>query len=137
VKLLDLIYHHKYDHLSNIRISAWFRWKAIGSFLGLITAFLISLLISRKQNWYWVNSVFVLSISFLSGRVGAFGWRYLKIIFLKPGSFFGDYTIGDFLTNGLVMLAIGLLLFFLPGSIQFIKSGKLKKQSLKQEAEES
>src|SRR4051794_33040469 len=70
----DIVDHHKFGQLTVSEMYYDAVWSSLGQLLGLITAFLISLFISRKQNWYWVNSVIVLLISILSGRVWDFGW---------------------------------------------------------------
>jgi hypothetical protein len=112
-------------------------WSHGGNLIGLLAGFLISFMISVKQHWYWVNSLIVFLIAYLLLRFHLSGWQFLRIIFLAPGGLSKYDTIGFYLINGLVMLIIGLLLFFLPGSIHLIKSGKLRALSLKQEAEEN
>jgi hypothetical protein len=57
-------------------------------------------------------------------RFDLFGWHFLKYIFLKPGLLFKS-DIAFYLTNGLIMLAIGLLLFFMKWSVRFINGDRL------------
>jgi hypothetical protein len=95
-------------------------WISLSKPLGLLIGFLISLAITIKKHWYWVNSLIVFFVAFLLLRYNLFGWHYLSYVFLVPGSLFKEYSIGYFLVNGLLMLAIGLLLFFLRRVQQFI-----------------
>ncbi|MGZ3767060.1 MAG: hypothetical protein ACXVA2_20525 [Mucilaginibacter sp.] len=60
-------------------------------------------------------------------RFDLFGWRYLKHIFLLPGDLFNSMT-AFFIANGLVMLTIGLLLFFLKWSVKFIIGERIKEK---------
>ena len=99
-------------------------WVSLGEDAGVLTAFIISLVLSIKHRWYWLNSVIVLLVGFFLNRFDLFGWQFLKHIFLKPGLLFKSY-IGYYLTNGLIMLTIGLLLFFLKWSVRFINGERL------------
>ncbi|WP_426668741.1 hypothetical protein ACPPVU_21215 [Mucilaginibacter sp. McL0603] len=98
-------------------------WINLGGPVGFFTGFVISLLISLKNKWYWLNSVIVFVVIFLLMRYGLLGWHYLKQIFLSPGDLFKSIT-AYFLTNGLIMMAIGLCLFFMRWSIRFINGNR-------------
>ncbi|MGZ3752208.1 MAG: hypothetical protein ACXVA2_20520 [Mucilaginibacter sp.] len=39
------------------------RWSAYSGLAGLLTAFMISLLLSIRHKWYWLNSVIVLLVA--------------------------------------------------------------------------
>jgi hypothetical protein len=108
-------------HFDASKLTIFLLWNGSSKAIGLLTAFLISITIVIKKRWYWVNSLIVFSVAILLLRYNLFGWDYLKYIFLTPGSLFKEYSIGYFLTNGLVMFAIGLLLLFLKPVQQFIK----------------
>ncbi|MDB5005761.1 MAG: hypothetical protein JWP45_154 [Mucilaginibacter sp.] len=47
---------------------------------------------------------------------------------MAPGAVFKEYSIGYFLVNGLVMLTIGLLLFFLKWPMQLITHDAVAKK---------
>ena len=112
---------------SKIAIDAF--WINLSKPIGLFAGFLISLAITIKRQWYWVNSLLVFLMSILLLRYHLFGWHYLHYIFLAPGSIFKEYSVGYFLVNGLLMLTIGLLLFFLRRLQQFtIPIGVSEKQ---------
>jgi len=96
-------------------------WLSLSKPIGALACFLISLAISIKKRWYWINSLIVFLVAFLLQRFHLFGWYYLSGIFLAPGSLFKEYTIGYFLVNGLIMLALGMLFLFLGVSVKFIE----------------
>jgi hypothetical protein len=91
--------------------------------LGLILGFIISLTISKTKKWFWVNSLIVLLAAFILARQDLLGWTYLKTIFLKPGEIFSNSTM-YILTNGLVLLIIGLFVFYYEKCNNFINSKK-------------
>jgi len=95
-------------------------WISLSKPIGLLTGFLISLAITIKKHWYWVNSLIVFLLASLLLRYHLFGWNYLSYIFMALGAVFKEYSIGYFLVNGLVMLTIGLMLFFLKQVQKFI-----------------
>jgi len=118
--VMNLMNHGGRRDIDGSRLANDLMWNNLSPLIGLLTGFLVSLAIAIKKHWHWINSLIVFLIAYLLWRFDLFGWRYLKHIFLAPGSLFKDYTIGYFLVNGLVMLAIGLLLFFSRRLVQFI-----------------
>jgi hypothetical protein len=105
------------------RIATEALWINLSGPLGLLTGFIISLLVSLKHKWYWLNSVIVFVVMILLKRFKLLGWYYLKQIVLEPGYLFKSPT-ARFLANGLIMLAIGLSLFFMKWSIRFINRNR-------------
>lgn len=97
-------------------------WNGIGKTPGLLIAFIISLIISIRKKWFWFNSFIVLMLMYILSWFGLTGWKYLKRIFLKPGDFFENTTF-EFLINGLILLTLGLLTFFLHHTNKFIVTG--------------
>jgi hypothetical protein len=90
---------------------------------GLLAGFVLSLLLSFKHKWFWVNSVIVLLVTFGLFSIDRFYFNYLRPTFQAPGKLFkADWAC--ILANGLTMLAIGLLLFFLKRVIKFIDGKK-------------
>ncbi len=87
--------------------------------IGLIIAFLISLSLSIKKRWFWLNSLIMFLLTFFLYRFDLLGWKYFSIVFLSFGQLF-DNTFLEFLINGSIMLTIGILFFFLKISIDFI-----------------
>ena len=115
-------------HFNASDLSIDLLWINLSKPSGLLTGFLISLAITIKKHWYWVNSLIVFLTASLLLRYHLFGWYYLSYIFQAPGSIFKAYSIGYFLVNGLIMLTIGLLLFFLKWPVQFISPNKNSKK---------
>jgi hypothetical protein len=99
-------------------------WLGLSKYIGLLTGFLISLAICIKRHWFWLNSLIVFLVAFLLSRFYLFGWRYLKHIFLAPGSLFKENSFRYFLVNGLIMLIIGLVLFFLSYWAKFMTGNR-------------
>ena len=129
---MDLLNHLKnnkmdVEWMSKNYNAAWIvqigRWSILIGYIGLLTGFLISLIISIKQHWYWLNSLIVFIVTFVLIRFGIFNWKYVYYIFQFAEIPFKRTNPWCYFTNGLVMLSIGLLLFFLKTSNKFIKSG--------------
>lgn len=97
-------------------------WANLSYIIGLLAALIISLIVSYKKHWYWLNSLLAYGFVFELRRFHLSGWQYLRAIFLTPGKLFSDDTQLYYLANGLVMLILGLLLFFSKISIHFISS---------------
>ena len=100
------------------------KWTGTSGFIGLLVAFIISLIISFRRHWFWVNSLFAFIVTYLLYRFDLLGWTFLKKIFWYPGQLFRKSTI-EFLLNGIILLTIGLLIFFLKRPNQFIEKNKI------------
>jgi hypothetical protein len=113
-----IIHHSNTTSLGSESISYAFLWMALGGYIGILTPLAISLFISKYRHWYWVNSLLAFLLAYLLCRFD-FAWHYLKNIFLTPGDLFHT-LMWQLITNGSIMLAIGLLLLFLNGVVRFI-----------------
>lgn len=102
------------------RMNNFFMVTGISKFIGLLVAFIISLSISFYKKWFWLNSVLVLLITYTFFRLDFLLWDYLKVIFRFIGGFMPNITL-DFLVDGLIMLFLGLLIFFSKKINQIIK----------------
>jgi hypothetical protein len=128
--LIDIYRHSNKGNLekalieNNINASdlAYFYfWTRFGNTIGLLVAFIISLTISIRRKWFWFNSFIVLTTLYVLSRFDLLGWTYLKYIFLRPGTVFKSTTF-EYLTNGIILLVLGLLTFFLTKTTKFIES---------------
>ncbi|HVW14544.1 MAG TPA: hypothetical protein VHB54_11990 [Mucilaginibacter sp.] len=89
----------------------------------------LSLTISIRKKWYWVNAIFVFVVAFsllvlwrlLKIKIGP--WTYMRYIFRMPGYFFRG-TMWYFITDGSVLLFIGLILIFWKRIVVFINGVK-------------
>lgn len=99
-------------------------WTSVSGFLGLLVAFIISLTISIKRHWFWVNALLAFILTYILYRFNLLGWTYLKQIFLYVGQKFNNSAI-EFLFNGIILLIIGFLIFFLRRPNRFIENNKL------------
>lgn len=105
------------------RMSDFFMITGVSKFIGLLVAFIISFSISIYRKWFWLNSVLALLIAFLLFKLDLLLWDYLRIVFRFTGGFMPNVIL-DFLFDGLVMLFLGLLLFFYKKSTQIINYKK-------------
>ena len=99
-------------------------WTSVSGFIGLLAAFIISLTISIKRHWFWINALLAFILTYILYRFDLLGWKFLKQIFWYLGQQFNNPTI-EFLFNGIILLTIGFLIFFLRRPNQFIENKKL------------
>jgi hypothetical protein len=105
-------------------ITYFLLWTSVSRLIGLLVAFIISLIISFKRHWFWINALIAFILTYILYRFDLLGWIYLKPFFLYLGQKFSNSTV-EFLVNGIILLTIGLLIFFLQRSNPFIKNKKL------------
>ena len=131
IKIVEIARHANLDFdeaVKNNKLTAsnltyFVLWTSISGTIGLLVAFLISLIISIKRRWFWVNSLIVFFTIYLLMWVTDFGWSYLRKYFWAPGQLYSNTTT-EFIINGILLIGIGLLLFFANWSNQFIKQNK-------------
>jgi hypothetical protein len=102
-------------------------WTSISGQVGLLVAFIISMTISIKRHWFWINSFIAFIVIYFPYKFDLLGWTYLKRIFWYIGQRFNNST-SEFLFNGIVLLVIGLLIFFLKRLIRFIENNNSAKE---------
>ena len=95
-------------------------WTSIAGFVGLLIAFFISLAVSIKRHWFWVNSLIAFIIMYLLYRLNVLGWEYMKGLFWFIGKMFNNVIL-EFLINGIILLIVGLLFFFSKKPGKFIE----------------
>ena len=100
-------------------------WTSTSGFIGLLIAFIISLTISIKRHWFWINALIAFILTYFLYRFNLLGWNYLKQFFWYLGQKFNNST-AEFLFNGIILLTIGLLFFLLKRPNQFIENNKLE-----------
>lgn len=111
------------DHgVSASELTNFILWNNYGNAIGFLVAFGISLTITIRRNWYWFNAVLVFVLVYVLAWFNLPGWNYWRPLFLLPGKIFSN-TTAEFLANGLLLLAVGLLTFFLPVINRFIERG--------------
>ncbi len=91
---------------------------------GMVVGFIISLVISIRQHWFWVNSLIALLLFCIPVNLGFLSRKSLTKIFWIPGQLFSDTTV-EFLANGIILLAIGLIIFFWKRPKRFIENNNL------------
>jgi hypothetical protein len=99
-------------------------YLTLGENIGLIIAYLLSWQVSKKYDWFWLNSVVVLVVAFALNYFNFLGWDYLKSYFLYPGHLvFAINSQASLITDVIVLSGIGSLLIFLKPIINFIDRG--------------
>jgi len=133
-------HHHFSKHMTDnefrsINVNDWKRILNDGMIINivpvasLLITLILSLTISIRKKWFWVNAVFVFFVAFSLlilwrvFKIEITPWTLLGYIFRAPGYFFKG-TIWYFIINGSVLLAIGLALFFWKKIIRFIDGAK-------------
>jgi MFS family permease len=96
-------------------------WTGVSGFIGMLIAFIISLIITKKHSWYWGNSLIVFIVAYILYRFGLFGWGYFKLIFWSPGEKLIHSISLEFIINSIILLGIGLFIFFSKYSNRFIE----------------
>ena len=98
-------------------------YSTIGSIAGLLVGFTISLIISIKRKWPWLNSVLALLSIFILGRLGISESYFLRAIFLFPGIILKSITL-TVIINASILLLFGCLLFFVSNLNKSIELNK-------------
>lgn len=99
-------------------LSLFLIWKTFAGAIGWLTAFFISLVLSIKRGWFWLNSLLSLAFALMLLRIHL--WEYVKTVFYFPGRLASNLSI-EFLINGVLLLSIGLLIFFSQAINRFIR----------------
>lgn len=130
-KIVDIARHENLDFdealkqnkLTTLDLTYFVLWTSNSGTIGLLVAFIISLIISIKHRWFWVNSFIVLLTIFFLIRITDFGWGYLRKYFWALGQLFSNTTT-ELIINGILLMGIGLLIFFANWTNQFIRQKK-------------
>jgi len=126
---------NNYRNLDAVRITMIPFHAAMIGLIGILCSFVLSISLSLKYKWLWANSVIVLLVTLMLFCLDRFYYGYLRHVFHFPGRFFNS-DWASILANSSVMLAIGLLLFFLKRMIKFIDGDNpVRKQGREQSFE--
>jgi len=94
-------------------------WMQIGSTVGLIIAFLVSLFISTRRKISWINSVAVLIIAYIVVWLIKIRFGMVDVIVNSTNPLLENIAL-DLLFAGLISLAAGSYFFFSSGLNQSI-----------------
>ena len=98
---------------NGIEFLNFYYYSTVGSIIGFFTGFLISLLLSIKQKWAWLNSILSLAISYILSWIGLIKSYFLKSIVLFPGIIFKNNISLTISINASILLFLGIFAFFL------------------------
>ena len=88
-------------------------WINISVPIALLIAFIISVILTRKNKGFWQNSLIVLLIAILFNRLVFLDNKVIRIIFFSFGDLFSKVGLQyKFLANGVVLTLIGTFIFF-------------------------
>jgi hypothetical protein len=96
-------------------------WKSLSMSIGLLVAFAVSLGVSLRQRWLWLNSLIVFLIGFFLFRLVWLGTDIIGSLTVKLGQLLNNIHL-EFIVSGGILFTIGLLLFLSPKSRQFISA---------------
>lgn len=92
-------------------------------FAGLIISFIVSLFICIRKKWFWLNALIVFLLSILLYK---FYWEFWNMA--RPFAWFigekMESIFLQFLINGIMLLGIGLFIFFSKWNNKFIQRNK-------------
>lgn len=89
--------------------------------IGLLVAFVISIVIAIKRRWLWLNSFIAFVITYFLYRLNIPPWKIVAPIFRYPGQIITGSVKLEFIINGIIPLAIGMLIFLSKYSKRFIE----------------
>jgi hypothetical protein len=98
-------------------------WLSIAGFIGLLFAFIVSVVVSVRRRWFWVNALIVSVAIYFLYVFRLLGWEYVGYVFGFPGSLLNN-TAARCLTTGVILLTIGLLILFSKRTEQFVGNNK-------------
>ena len=134
IKLINILQHSNEHSLSKdlsdngIKSSEFVNtmiWINVSGFFGLLAAGSISLVISIRQHWLWVNTLIAIILIYIFERFNFLGWRYLVRSVWYLGRTLNNSTAA-FLFIGIILLVIGILMFSLKRTIRFIENHRME-----------
>ena len=93
----------------------------IATFVGLLIAFIISLVMATRKKIWWSNSLLIFIIAFSLHRFDFFGWQYVKYIFIYILGWIDNLAL-YYTICGTLLLSLALLLMFSKTTNRFIAS---------------
>jgi hypothetical protein len=94
----------------------------VSGILGSLAAFIISMKISLKRGWFWVNPVIILTATYILSKFTSLTARLPKPIHGLISLATGD-PILETAIYGVLLLAVGTFIFFYPRLNRFIEKG--------------
>lgn len=126
--LIEAYYNYGTEFLDHIngnigeRIASFFYGTLFSHLAAFIISFIISFAISKRKNIYWMNSVFVLIISFILNYLGFLQLEFIKFSGNAVGNLFVSFGLKYVIViNCVVLLTLGLVVYFNKWSMRFIQ----------------
>jgi hypothetical protein len=103
-------------------------WTNVGETIGLLIGFLVSLFISLRSNWFWVNSLIVLVLTYCLWRGGLLGLNFLNdIYYLKAWDSIHIKWLLIIIAS--IFLFFGIITFFNREIFRFISKSRATRKS--------
>ncbi len=103
-------------------------WTNVGETIGLLIGFLLSLYISLRANWFWVNSLIVLVLTYCLSWGGLLGLSFLgDIYYLKAWDSIHIKWLLIIIAS--IFLFFGVITFFNRESFRFISKSRETRES--------
>jgi len=128
---MDLIINHDtqsvFDELAKRNIAPSEVWRLFALYplysglVGLVLAFVASFIISKKNGWFWGNSLIVFIAALLLFFFEHIGWNIAWRFLSFPGRKIANSIKVEFIINSILFLGIGLFIFLSGFSKRFIE----------------
>ena len=99
-------------------------WINVSGFFGLLIAGSISLAISIRRHWLWVNTLIAFIMIYIFNRLNFLGWHNLMRLVWYLCRTLNNSTF-VFLFIGIIFLISGILMFSLKRTIRFIENYRM------------
>ena len=106
---------------SSDEIFNYILWTSIGGAIGIFISFIISLIISLRKKWFWLNSLIAFAIIFILRRTARIESDYSDYSNFLPGHFFSIKT--EIILNSTLLIIMGILIFTSKLSNKLIQDG--------------
>jgi len=101
----------KEDNFST-RLAYFSLWINLSSLIGLLLAFIASLILTIKKKMFWLNALIVFIMAILLNRLGLYENKIIGTIFFSLGDLTSHFGLQyKFITNGTILTLAGLFMF--------------------------
>ncbi|WP_298391573.1 hypothetical protein [Flavobacterium sp.] len=95
------------------RISDFLLWNSMSNMIGLLTGFILSLIIIIRKKMFWLNSLIIFFIGLLFIKLGLFKNHIINTLFYSFDDIFPKLgLLYKYIIKGTILLSITLLIFF-------------------------
>lgn len=97
------------------QLGQFYLWRAILMLSSFIVVFILSIIISARNRFSFLNAFVVLIASFLASRYGLFFNSYTRSVCFFPGSLVAErHLLMSYIINGTYLLTLSFILLYSP-----------------------